>query len=726
MDVLKILTRSTNVRRRSNNATSVQRGPILKESQEIGQVLPGTNEDNLGLSSIRGTKRKRKDIPVAGEDSIPPNFFERRKSPEHTEETQANSSQQLNLDISAAAGDARSKKKSQEECQKILKLHKLKVSVLDQEQCHEDQNGHRKKESTSNAEPSRKKSSLRRLTVHPLETFQELDPRFHVYRRLVGNLVENGYTVPTEVQLAALPLLLGTDEDRGIDDFERKKEAGQSHVDLLTIAPTGSGKTLAYLIPVIQGILAFRRESRMEAEESLNKDFVKAIILAPTHELADQIVNETRRLVVGTAVRVTAMRKGMHLEQANDASASLERETIVKSDIIVSTPLTLLNFLSPSPESGLRELPNVHYLVLDEADVLLDPLFRDQTLGVWNACTSPLLQTSLWSATIASSIESLAQKTITARRKRLFLSTNRNSNHRIIRLIAGIKDTALSTIFHRLIYAATEQGKLLALRQILRPTPDQDTSFIPSLLAPFLVFTQTILRATALYSELKYDIPVEAGGSARIAVLHSSLSDSARADIMARFRKGEIWVLITTDLLARGIDFRGINGVVNYDIPTTSAAYVHRAGRTGRAGREGGMAITLYTRDDVPYVKNVANVIKGSEKARASAVGGKKEGGNSEAVPKWLLDALPDVSKKTRKRLKTRGVESRRAEGGKEGRKGAAATKISTKSGFERKAKNRKVGAVEGSRKRTQRREGKEDQERREERAEDEWGGFED
>ncbi len=110
-----------------------------------------------------------------------------------------------------------------------------------------------------------------------------------------------------------------------------------------------------------------------------------------------------------------------------------------------------------------------------------------------------------------------------------------------------------------------------------------------------------------MHDELKYDIPASAGGSTRIAVLHSSLSDSVRSKIMARFRTGEVWVLITTDVLARGVDFVGVNGVVNYDVPTSAASYVHRAGRTGRAGRSGGVSVTFYTKDDIPYIKSVAN-----------------------------------------------------------------------------------------------------------------------
>ena len=156
---------------------------------------------------------------------------------------------------------------------------------------------------------------------------------------------------------------------------------------------------------------------------------------------------------------------------------------------------------------------------------------------------------------------------------------------------------------------------------------------------------------------------------------------------LTRFRRGEIWVLITTDLLARGVDFRGLNGVVNYDVPNSAAAYVHRVGRTGRAGREGGVAVTFYTQEDIPHVKLIANVIRASDKLR-----GEKQG--EESVKQWLLDALPAPTKKEKQMLKKRGVEARRtvmaaAPGGNENAaREKARARISTKSGYVRKVEN--------------------------------------
>jgi len=375
-------------------------------------------------------------------------------------------------------------------------------------------------------------------------------------------------------------------------------------------------------------------------------------------------------------------------------------------DILVTTPKILLNFLTA--KSGTRRiLPTVRSLILDEADVLLDPIFRKQTLGIWRACTHPDVGLACWSATMASNVETLITKQLEKRAKKVPGSAPRP----LVRLVVGLKDTAVPNITHKLTYTATEPGKLLALRQLLHPVSSTDSG--PPLRPPFLVFTQTIDRAQALHDELKYDIPLEAGGSARVAVLHSSLPDSARSKIMARFRAGEVWVLITTDVLARGVDFAGVNGVVNYDVPTSAAAYVHRAGRTGRAGREGGVAVTFYTKDDIPFVKSVANVIAASEKQAGTA------GQEGAAVQKWLLDALPKVAKEDKRKLKVRGVESRRA--------GGKAT-ITTKSAWERRREHNKLQAIEASkrRKRLEREEGKKKKADREGGEKPEWGGLDD
>ena len=571
-----------------------------------------------------------------------------------------------------------------DESKLIFKERKIKITWL-----NPSSGGNRK---SQNLSIDSKKARVQ-LFPAPVMNFAELKPRYDLSNALVGNVTSQGYNVTTEVQLSALPLLMDDSqqlfaENRPINATDKD---GNSAIDLLTVAPTGSGKTLAFLIPLIHRLR--KRKGTQQARR-----FTSAIILAPTKELASQIVNEGRRLTLHTGIKVTQVKKGMSIGRVQQPSppettiAANEKgvqaqDVVVKADILVSTPGLLNNAIAEFAETDA--LSKVQDLILDEADVLLDPLFREQTLSIWNGMHSPSLRVSMWSATMGSNIEELARLTIETRRRGLAERLGEDIPEApLVRLVVGLKDSAVGNVKHELVYAATEQGKLIALRQLLHPRAALSDASSP-LRPPFLVFTQTIERAIALHAELLYDIPPAAGGARRIAVLHSGLSDSARALVMTGFRTAEIWVLITTDLLSRGVDFRGVNGVVNYDIPSSSAAYVHRVGRTGRAGRAGGVAVTLYDKDDIPYLKHVATVISAAQK---------QGGGDPSHVNSWLLNALPKLSKNEKQRLKKRGVEARASTGAKHDAKAARRARISSKAGYVRKEENRRKGAIESSR----------------------------
>lgn len=614
----------------------------------------------------------------------------------------------------------------EEECRQLLRSHRLKVTLLPPSNTTAKKVKKSKKNKTTTKPKT--KDEYTQVYPQPLMTFRDLRTTYGISGRMATNLAEQGYKIPTEVQMGSLPLLLKPEFALGTSSEEAEGAGKGKGLDLLAVAPTGSGKTLAFLIPAVNQIMQRRR-----TEKDKDEHVLQAVVIAPTKELASQIVNEAKKLSLGTGVKVVGMRKGLKIIGALDVEAGAESSSeddeeeeeelskkpvqgVAKADILVTTPGLLLSALSSDVPEKHHPLPTVQTLVLDEADVLLDPLFRDQTLGIWEACTNPDLRVTLWSATMGSNIEALASSTIYSRRTKLGIE----EGSRIVRLVVGLKDSAIPNITHRLTYAATEPGKLIALRQLLHPTAKSADGTL-SLRPPFLVFTQTIPRAVALHAELLYDIPAEAGGSSRIAVLHSDLSDSARSQVMTRFRNGEIWVLITTDILSRGVDFRGINGVVNYDVPNSGAAYIHRVGRTGRAGRDGGVAVTLYTKEDIPYMKNIANIIAASEKQAGKPA-------SEASMQKWLLDALPKPSKEEKKKLKMYGVEARRGglgagKEGKEAKGGKGRMQISTKSGYERKLENNRKGAIQGSRRRKQEFE-REDRIEQPAAEDTEWGGI--
>lgn len=690
MDVLKILSRGAK-----------------KSSAQPFDFKPTPKVQNPQLYHDKGVKRKRVEevdqfTRKEEVDDSSPDFFAPREPKE------SRPAVQTAVSVEAPNEKSRSQPSllDDDEVRQVLRSHRLKFTLLSN---HEDQRAKitksKKKKGTSKVKP---KDTKKALFPQPLVSFTQLRTTWKLSARLEENLSTQGYRVPTEVQLGSLPLLIqpenavppGAATELGIETKEG--------VHFLAVAPTGSGKTLAFLIPAINDVLRRRAE--------ITKDRVlETIIVVPTRELAEQIANEGRKLVKNTGVKIVMMRKGMKVpaegrakgddgddgdessSEAHDSDASAgsdldengekKHDIITKADILITTPLLLGNFLKS------RTLPTVRSLILDEGDVLLEQRFLEQTLQIWSACVNSSLRLRCFSATMGAHIEELIADQL----------SKRDANNHIVplvRLVVGLKDTAVPSIGHKLVYCATEQGKLFALRQILHP--QSSSASVPHMDLPILVFTQTIERATALHSELKFDFPAEAGGPSRIAALHSSLSDSARSDIVRRFRSGEIWALVTTDILMRGLDFRGVSGVVNYDVPTSAAAYVHRVGRTGRAGEQG-IACTFYTSDDVAYLKSIANVISQSEKQAGKP--------GDEGVPRWLLDSLPKISKEDKKKIKQRGIESRRGN----------TAKITTKSAWERRKENNKREAIASSKKRKL--QGPEDDTQGNS-DDDEWGGL--
>ncbi|TIA86919.1 hypothetical protein E3P99_03543 [Wallemia hederae] len=398
----------------------------------------------------------------------------------------------------------------------------------------------------------------------PLRSVQELQSALKFEKYLMRNLSFLDQLTPVQAQ--GIPLACS---DR----------------DVLAVAPTGSGKTLAYLLPLLHTLGEPKKEG------------FRAVIVSPTRELAQQIRNELARVGVGRRWRVSILSK------ANQATMKADPATRSKHDILISTPLRLKHAI----ETGEVDLSNVRHLILDEADRLLEMGFVDQVDTIVGACSHPSVRKSLFTATLPASVEEIAQ----------------NILRLPVRMIVGRKDAAAQGVQQKLMYVGREDGKLLAVRQLV-----QEGQMKP----PVLIFVQSVERANELFNELVYD-------GVRVDVIHGERSAAQRDEVIKQFRRGDVWVLIATDVLARGIDVQAINLVLNYDFPQSPASYVHRVGRTGRAGRIG-QAITFFTNDDAPYLKSVVNVMKSS----------------GCEVPEWMLK-LKKPSSNQRKALKKRPIE---------------------------------------------------------------------
>lgn len=171
----------------------------------------------------------------------------------------------------------------------------------------------------------------------------------------------------------------------------------------------------------------------------------------------------------------------------------------------------------------------------------------------------------------------------------------------------------MSTSLFFSLPAALNLKTLMNLKSIKLSSEKSRCLFLQALNPPILIFVQSKDRAKQLFEELRFE-------KVKVDVIHADKTDAQREDALDKFRSGKVWALICSDVASRGIDFKGVNCVINYDFPQSTSAYIHRIGRSGRAGRTG-EAITFYTEEDAPLLKSIANVMIAS-------------GGS---VPEWMM-----------------------------------------------------------------------------------------
>jgi superfamily II DNA/RNA helicase len=346
---------------------------------------------------------------------------------------------------------------------------------------------------------------------------------------VVSSLARQGITQPFEIQRRVVADVL----------------AGR---DVLAKAPTGSGKTLAFGIPLVERIAA---DDRRPA----------GLVLAPTRELATQIVEDLSAIAHARALRVTAVYGGVGLvKQAREAA---------RSHVLVATPGRLEDLLA----RGAFALDQIRMLVLDEADRMLDMGFRPAVDRIVAACPQSR-QTLFFSATLDGEAGRLAQKL-----------TRQPQLHE--QGPAGRR--ASVDVEHRFVRVEHEH-RLEALIDELRRERELT-----------LVFVRTKHGADKLVKRLR------SHGLEAVA-MHGTKSQRQREQALARFESGAVDTLVATDLAARGIDVGGISHVINFDPPADSETYVHRIGRTGRAGAKG-IGITFVAPAEHRDVSNLADTL---------------------------------------------------------------------------------------------------------------------
>ncbi|MGE0312715.1 MAG: DEAD/DEAH box helicase [Lautropia sp.] len=357
---------------------------------------------------------------------------------------------------------------------------------------------------------------------------------------IVRAVTEMGYVVPTPIQAQAIPVVM-------------------SGRDVMGGAQTGTGKTAGFALPIIHALLPLASTSTSPARHP-----VRALMLAPTRELADQIAVNVKAYAKYTPLRSAVVFGGVDMKPQTQAL----REGV---EILIATPGRLLDHV----EQRTANLSQVQLLVLDEADRMLDMGFLPDIQRIINLLNKQR-QSLMFSATFSDEIRKLSKS---------FLKNPQ--------LIEVARRNALAEHVEQCVYRVdSEVMKRAAVAQLVRERGIEQV----------IVFTNTKLGASRLARELVKD-------GLNADAIHGDKSQQERLQTLASFKAGTIKVLVATDVAARGLDIAELPAVINYDLPHSPEDYVHRIGRTGRAGASG-MALSLMTEKDERYLADIEKLVK--------------------------------------------------------------------------------------------------------------------
>lgn len=362
---------------------------------------------------------------------------------------------------------------------------------------------------------------------------------FGLHPGILQAVTETGYVSPTPIQAKAVPIVMD----------------GR---DVMGAAQTGTGKTAAFTLPILHRLMQFANTSASPARHP-----VRALILAPTRELADQVFESVQTYSKHTPLRSTVVFGGVDIGPQREA---LRRGC----EVLVATPGRLLDHV----EQKNVNLGQVGILVLDEADRMLDMGFLPDLDRIVRLLPKQR-QGLLFSATFSNEIRKLG---------RTYLNSPAE--------IEVAKRNATADTVTQIAYPLSGSQKRAAVVHLVKSRG----------LSQVIVFSNTKLGTSRLARELVRD-------GVKAESIHGDKSQLDRMKALEAFKAGELEVLVATDVAARGLDVAGVPCVINYDLPFNAEDYVHRIGRTGRAGRKG-EAIALFTPDEERYLLDIEKLIK--------------------------------------------------------------------------------------------------------------------
>ena len=316
----------------------------------------------------------------------------------------------------------------------------------------------------------------------------------------------------------------------------------KDYKDVIAQAQTGTGKTLAFLLPLFENI-------------SLDVFATQALIITPTRELALQITEEANQLAKGKAINVLAAYGGRNIgSQLNKLKGTIH--------LIIATPGRLIDHI----ERGTIDLNKVKTVVIDEADQMLLMGFRNEVDQILRA-TPRNRQTLCFSATMAPNVKKLAY----------------HYTYSPTMVTIEPKKVTIDTIRQEVI-ETTDRWKADTLCQVL----EEDNPFLA------IIFARTKRRADELFAKMKKR-------GFNVQVIHSDIAQNKRERILKSFRDADLQYLIATDVASRGLDISGVTHIYNYDVPETPEIYIHRIGRTGRAGEDGYTCMFVAPKDNLEF-----------------------------------------------------------------------------------------------------------------------------
>ncbi len=326
--------------------------------------------------------------------------------------------------------------------------------------------------------------------------------------------------------------------------------------DVLGLAQTGTGKTCAFALPILQKL---KNEQRLPGFPP-----IRSLILTPTRELAIQIYDSFLQYAQHTDIRCALVYGGVSQYNQTEALGA-------GVDVLIATPGRLNDLCG----QGYIDLEDIELFVLDEADRMLDMGFIDDVQRIIRRMGEHPMQTLLFSATMPKSVKKLVQQLL---------------KEDFARVEVTPVSTTVEAIDQSVYFVDRENKKKLLLYTLRDPSLDRA-----------LVFVRTKTGADKVAHELSR---AHVGASA----IHGDKSQIDRQNALNRFKDGKIRVLVATDIAARGLDISELSHVINYDVPNEPENYVHRIGRTGRAGQSG-IAITFCQADEVPYLRRIEKLI---------------------------------------------------------------------------------------------------------------------